>query len=169
MAYTPTITVDEVIDALADFLQPFCPGAQIVRAQVNRVPQPPSPCVVLTEVLQLDLETPSNTHRNDDDETDISTPTRVDIQVDFYGSQGGDFCRAVKSVFRSEYAPAQFPDGIKPLYCSDGIQAPLVTGERQYESRWTITASLQYNPLVAVPQESANELSANIDAPVDLS
>ncbi len=47
--YSVSITVDNVIDALADFLQPFVGTAEIVRAQANRVPMPQGPCVVLTE------------------------------------------------------------------------------------------------------------------------
>jgi hypothetical protein len=48
------------------------------------------------------------------------------------------------------------------LYCSDGHQMPLTTGEQQYETRWTLTASLQYNPTVSIPQQSANTLAVNI-------
>ena len=48
---TPSITVDNVIAALADFLDPLMPaGTKIVRAQVNRVAMPEPPCIVLTEM-----------------------------------------------------------------------------------------------------------------------
>jgi hypothetical protein len=160
--YLPSITIDAVIDALGAFLQPFCPGATIIRAQVNRVAPPPDPYVLLTEILQVDLETPIDVDNGANSQTDITAPKRIDIQVDFYGPSSGDQCTAVKSIYRSAYAPAQFPDGIKPLYCSDGHQTPLITGEQQWASRWTITASLQYNPTVSIPQQSANKLAANI-------
>lgn len=159
--YAVSITVDTVIDALADFIQPFAAGSEIIRAQVNRVPMPPDPCIVLTELLEVDLETPLKAQSLAGLQADITGPARIDIQIDFYGPAAGDQCKAVKGIFRSEYAPAQFPDGIKPLYCSDGIQSPLITGEQQWESRWTLTASLQYNPIVSLPQQSANALAVN--------
>ena len=153
--YVPTITVDDVISALGAFLTPFLGGAQIVRAQGNRVPMPPAPCVVLTELLQVDLETPVITQDPSNTQALAVTPTRIDVQIDFYGDSAGDQCKAVKGAYRTEYATLQFADGIKPLYCSDGVQNPLITGEQQYASRWTLTASLQYNASVALPQQSA--------------
>lgn len=159
--FAVSISIDNVIDALAAFLTPFAPGTEIIRAQVNRVPMPPDPCIVLTELLEVDLETPIQAQSNDGLQADITGPARIDIQIDFYGTSAGDQCKAVKNVFRSEYSPAQFPDGIKPLYCSDGIQSPLITGEQQWESRWTLTASLQYNPIVSLPQQSAKALAVN--------
>ena len=38
---------------------------------------------------------------------------------------------------------------------------PLVTGEEQYDERWILTASLQYNPIVTIPQQSADALSVS--------
>lgn len=166
--YTSSITVDQVIDALGTFLTPFAPGAEIVRGQVNRTPMPPSPCVILTEILQVDLSVPSADYFPDDDEADIIGPTRIDVQIDFYGSSAGDFCKSVKTAFRSGWGFDQFPANIKPLYTSDGMQSPLTTGEQQYESRWTITASMQYNPTVTVPQEFADVLTPVVNVPVDL-
>jgi hypothetical protein len=160
--YIPSILIDAVIEALGAFIAPFVPGGTpITRAQVNRVAPPNSPFVELREILQTDLETPTSTNSTEFEQAQITTPTRIDVQVDFYGPAAGDWCKAIKAVMRSQYAPAQFPDGIAPLYCSDGNQAPLVTGEEQYENRWIITCSLQYNPDVFVPQQSATALAMN--------
>ena len=54
------------------------------------------------------------------------------------------------------------------FYCSDGMQSPLVTGEQQWEGRWTLTASLQYNPVVTVPQDFADVLIPNLVIPADV-
>ena len=159
--YISSIAIDSVIDALKAFIQPFVGSNPIIRAQVNRVPMPLTGFVVLTELLEVDLETPSTELDSANDQLTITAPTQINVQVDFYGPSAGDQCKAVKTVFRSVYSPAQFPDGIKPLYCSDGLQSPLISGEEQWESRFTITASLQYNPVVVVPQQSANALSVN--------
>jgi len=158
--YTTSITVDNVIDALADFLQPFVSGADIIRAQVNRVPMPSLPCVVLTELFHVDLRVPSQDYDVLNAEVDLSASNRIDIQVDFYGDSAGDYCRSVETAFRTMWGFDMFPAGIKPLYTSDGIQSPLVSGEQQYVSRWTLTVSMQYNPIVSVPQQFAEELAA---------
>jgi len=166
--YTASITVDQVIDALADFLAPFVPAAQIVRAQVNRVPMPSNPGIVLTELNQVDLSVPDTEYQPDDSTATIKGPTRIDVQIDFYGKQASEFCKTVKTAFRSHWGFSHFPANIKPLYTSDGIQAPLVTGEQQYERRWTLTVSLQYNPIVTVPQDFADVLVPNKILPADV-
>ena len=166
--YSSSITVDQVIDALADFLAPFVPAAQIVRAQVNRVPMPSNPGIVLTELNQVDLSVPDTEYQPDDSTATIKGPTRIDVQIDFYGEQASEFCKTVKTAFRSHWGFSHFPANIKPLYTSDGIQAPLVTGEQQWEGRWTLTASLQYNPIVTVPQDFADVLVPNKILPADV-
>ncbi len=157
--FTSSIAIDSIFDALGAFIQPFVGAASIIRGQVNRVSMPASPFVELTEILSVDLETPSIINDTVNQQNSFSSPKRFDIQIDFYGTQAGDYCAAVKSVFRTTYATAQFPANIQPLYCSDGNQSPLVTGEEQYEARWILTASLQYNPIVIVPQQSATQLN----------
>ena len=161
--FTVSITVDNIIDALSAFLQPFVGACEIIRGQQNRVSMPLGGFVELTEILQVDLETPSDNYDPANSQVTIAGPKRIDIQVDFYGPTAGDQCTAVKGVFRTNYAVAQFPPGIEPLYCSDGHQAPLLDAEQQYETRFTITASLQYNPNVSVPQQFANVVSVILE------
>jgi hypothetical protein len=159
--YTPSLAIDDVIDALGSFIQLFVGTAEVIRAEVNRVAPPAGPFVELTEILSVDLETPHVWNDTVAQTSAIKGPARIDIQVDFYGPSAGDWCKAVKGTFRTSYAASQFPANIQPLYCSDGIQSPLITGEEQYEVRWTITCSLQYSPIVTVPQQSATALSVN--------
>lgn len=157
--YIASIAVDDVADALIAFLTPFVTPSVIVRAQANRVSPPQGPFVLLTELRTVDIETPIITYDGTTHEIagqlNIEGRKRIDWQIDFYGPSSGDQCGAVTSVFRTPYAVAQFPANISPLYLSDGIQSPLITGEEQYESRWTVTASLQYNPTVTLPQQFA--------------
>jgi len=166
--YTASISVDQVIDALKDFLTPFVPGGQVVRAQVNRVALPSNPCCVLTELLQVDLSVPATDYQPIAGTATIYGPSRIDVQIDFYGSQAGEFCKTAKTAFRSHWGFAHFPVNIKPLYTSDGVQSPLLTGEQQYESRWTLTASMQYNPTVTVPQDFADALALAKVLPTDV-
>jgi hypothetical protein len=150
----PSITIDNVVAALANFLDPLMPsGTQIVRAQVNRVAMPPPPCIVLTELGQYDLATTVNEYDGAAVTGTFVRSTRADIQIDFYDGQAGEMCGTTKTLLRSMYAADKFPLGISPLYCSDGIQSPLIDGEQQYVSRWTVTASLQYNATITVTAE----------------
>ena len=161
--YVPSIVIDTVISALGAFAQPFIgEGTPIVRGQQNRVASPPSDAtgwLKLTELLQVDLETPVLSDDAPDGQIALASPKRIDVQMDFYSPSAGDWCAAVKGVYRSAYAVAQFPAGIAPLYCDDGRQMPLITAEQQYEDRWTLTATLQYNPVVSLPQQSADTLA----------
>ena len=166
--YTVTKTIDNVIDALADFLQPFCGQSEIIRAQTNRTPMPNGEFVVLTEILQVELETPITSWDETTQEQTFLSPTRIDIQIDFYGPNAGDYCKAVTGVLRTEYACSQFPEGIKPLYASDGVQSPLVTGEQQWLARWTLTVSLQYNPNIVVQSQTAAALAYNFNKAADI-
>jgi hypothetical protein len=166
--FVSSITINTVIDSLADLLQPFCPGVTIVRGQVNRVPMPESPCVFLTEIHLADLQVPSITTDPDEQQSTIHGPQRIGVQADFYGLLAGQFCSASKQALRSNYAFANMPEAIKVLYTDDGRQAPLVTGEEQYEARWILTIATQYNPTVTVPQQTATAVSVNTIAAADI-
>lgn len=165
--YIPSIAVDAVFDALGAFLGPFVSPVPIVRAQVNRVAMPVGDFVELTEISTTDLEYPRQWYDTVNLERNIIGPRRIAIQADFYGESAGDWCAAVKTVWKTPYAAAQFPTGIAPLYCDDGREIPMITGEDQYKRRWALTMSLQYNPVVIVPQQSASVLKMNIIDDVD--
>lgn len=160
--YVPSIAIDSVFDALGLFFQPFVNGAQVIRAQVNRVAMPLGSFVEMTEIASVDLEVPRMWYDGTNFQRNIIGPKRLMIQADFYGPQAGDWCAAIKTVWRTPYATAQFPAGIAPLYCDDGHEAPLITGEEQYERRWALTMSVQYNPVIVVPLQSADTLKMNI-------
>lgn len=169
--YVPDITVDAVFTALISFLQPFVGNwngtaitpnvpTAIVRGQQNMTNPPQAAFVKVTEILRKNLDTPVFLNSTDVDvqQASISDSKQLDVQIDFYGSNAGDWAAAVENIWRSPYAPDQFPAGIAPLFCSDAHQAPLITGEEQYEFRWVITGSLEYNPTVIIPQQSATQL-----------
>ena len=160
--YVPSIAIDAIFDAVGAFIQPFVGTAQVVRAQVNRVPMPASGFVELTEIGNVDIEVPRSWYDGVNSQEDFIGPKKLAIQADFYGVSAADWCSAVKTVWRTSYATAQFAPGIAPLYCDDAHEAPLITGEEQYERRWTMTCYVQYNPVVIVPLQSADELSMNI-------
>lgn len=167
------MTVDNAIAALADFLQPLMPvGTTIVRAQANRVPQPPAPCIVLTEINRVSLSTTrvTNSVAAQVMSSEHVMPARLDIQMDFYDGQAAEMCTIAQTMLRSAYAVESdtWPAGITPLYCNEGLQSPLITGEQQYESRWTLTVSLQYNAPVTVTRQYFDTLGTVETLPADV-
>lgn len=163
--YVPSITVDQVIDTLGTYIQLFT-TAEVIRASVNRTSMPLSPFIELTEIVSAPLNKPIETYT---DTTEIiSEHTRIDIQIDMYGWELTDTAKALHASFRTVWAVSQFPTNIVPLYCTDPMKMPIENAEEQYEQRWTMTVSLQYNPDVSVPQDSFNSPGSETFIPVDL-
>lgn len=166
--YVPSLSIDDVIVALDDFITPFIAPLPAVRAQVNRVPLPKSGGAVLTELLQVPLSIPETAWIPQDNLISITGPARIDVQIDIYGPNAGSQAKAIMGSMRTGWGYDAFPVTVKPLYTSDAIQAPLITGEQQYESRWTLTVSMQYNPELEVPQQFADEASVATTTAADI-
>lgn len=163
------MSVDAAAVAVAGFLRPLMPAnTQIVRGMANNVPPPLAPFIVLTEVGQPQYTTTRTKLNSVDGQMTYVMPKYLNFQIDFYGNQAGDMCNTAVTMLRSFYATENFPDGVEPLYCSDAMQAPLITGEKQFETRWLCTLSLQYNSPVTVTQESFNTVGEVTADPVNV-
>ena len=158
-----SITEDQLFTALGAWLAPFLPtGGVAFKSQANRVAQPPDPSIELTPILRVGLSVPVSTYDPVGLTQTITEPTRLDVQADFRGDGMGDVARAVKTAWRSIYGPAALQaaagtQNVAPLYCSDELQSPFITGERQYSERWTVTLALQYNCDVTLAQAFFNQ------------
>jgi hypothetical protein len=163
------MNIDTAVAAVGTFLQPLMPsGTQIVRGQTNDVPAPLPPSIVITEVGKPQYTTTRSTL---DPVAGMSTyiqPVQLRFQLDFYGNAGGEMSGIATTMLRSLYATENFPDGVEPLYCTDGFQAPLTTGEKQFEARWTMELYVQYNAPVIVAQDSFNVVGSVIADPADI-
>lgn len=166
--YIISIPFDSVIDAVIAYASNFTEtGETVARGQVNRVAMPPSPCIIITELMQHDLQVPYSIWRGADNQIDVHIAAKVGLQIDCYGPSAAERCQVIGSMWRTGWGFDAFPENTRPLYCSDGNQSPLVTGEQQYESRWTLTAFLQYNPIISVPQQFADELAVTLILPTE--
>ena len=88
--------------------------------------------------------------------------TEITVQLDVYGAGSSDNTQIISTLFRDEYACASFSASgydVQPLYTSEPRQMPFITGENQYEDRWSIDVVLQANPVVTAPQQFAGALS----------
>lgn len=100
---------------------------------------------------------------------EVTAPMQLSIQVDFYGESSGDNAALFSTLFRDEYATTFFEawPGITPLHADEGRQAAFIPEEQQYQGRWIVRAELQADAVVAVPQQFAAALLAeivNVDA-----
>lgn len=161
---TISITDADIFTALRSFILACIPaGLEVVRGQDNGVPMPIGNFCAMTPKSNSRLEWNVATYT--DPVTTIGTtnsmsPSEMAIQLDFYGPSSAQNCKIVESLTRSDFALSQFTNAnIKPLFTSEPMQIPLITGEQQYEQRWKMDFHLQYNPTIQTSQDFAGTLS----------
>lgn len=169
MTATVTPSLEAIFTVLGGFITGLI-GCEVVRGLQNGVPMPKRPFISMTELFQNRLST--NVSAYNDPVTQVGArstmqPTQYTIQVDCYGPDSGDWATILTTMFRDPYGCDQLGPDVSPLYADDPRQAPLINGEENYERRWVITAVMQYNPVVSIPQQFAGALEAgiiNVDA-----
>lgn len=163
----PSIQEVDIFTVLRAFILTVV-GCPVVRAQNNRVPMPVGDFIALTPRSAVPLET--NTDSYTATTKTVMRPTQYTIQIDCYGQLASDRAQTIASLLRDSYAVDQFAAqgfDIAPLYAGDAQQMPLIDGEEQYEERWTFDAVLQFNPVITLPEDTADTLSAgtiNVDS-----
>lgn len=167
MAVTIDIVDQDVFRALVVFFRTFLPSTvEVVQAQDNRVPMPKGGFVAMNNIGMDRLSFNIDGYDAVNQGKTILTPTKFDMQLDFYGPIAQEWAMKTVALFRDEYATEIFPANIQPLYADDPTQIPLIDGEDQYEQRWRLAATLQYNPILSTSQQSM--LVAKIElAPID--
>lgn len=145
----------------------------VIQGQPNRAAMPPAAPgfammqATVTKRLRTNQETWDLTDPNPSSIA-IEQGTQIRVQLDLYGADSGDWGVILCTLLRSEYActvlagadPAN-PTCV-PLYSGDPFQGPLDDSEAQYESRWTVEAILQYNPVTTVPMQFADTLEVTL-------
>lgn len=164
ITFVPNKNVDDVIDGVANYLMRFT-KAKIIRGNVNRTPMPKPPFIVLTEVLTKQVAKSSEFYSLDGET--VSQQNQIDVQIDFYGWELSDIALSFTASIRTSWAAKNFPIWLSPLYCSDIIKSPLQNAEEQYEQRWTVTLSLQYNVDINLPQDVFNVVGEINTIPVN--
>lgn len=156
----------EIFTQIGTLLQGLFPDVEIVQGLQNRVAMPTGPFINMTALRQARIATNETTYNGVDEKT-LTNFKRFDVQIDFYGPDMADAANTFETVFRDEYAVDKMGPLVTPLYCSDAMQAPLTNEEKQYEQRWIVTASVEFNPDVALPQDSmtaAHVTPVNVEA-----
>jgi hypothetical protein len=157
----PSLTEDQVLTALRGFLLTVLPsGVEVVLGQDNSVPMPSvSDFVVMTPARREQLSATTHDYAAQAGTEDIARATAFHFQLDTYGPSSSDNVQVISTLLRDAYGCSYFkPHGIAPLYCDDGQQMPLVTGEQQYLGRWMMRCVLEANVAVTVPMQFADNL-----------
>jgi hypothetical protein len=165
----PSLTQTQVETLLRAFLIAILPqGVEVTVGQLNLVAEPTSDNFVImwptlrkrlgTTVVSWDESVDGNPSTQDNTES-----VRLDMQLDFHGNDSTDNAQVFAVLFRSDYATQYFiGSGMSPDYCSDGIQAPYISGEDQFEDRWTLNAVFDANITVSTPQQFADDITVEI-------
>jgi hypothetical protein len=99
----------------------------------------------------------------------LTQSAEVTIQIDFHSpdTTAGDFAQIVSTCLRDSFGVDFFAglppplNGVVPLYADSPRQAPFISGESQFETRWILECCLQIYQVVQVPQTYSD--SATVD------
>lgn len=164
MSASIDIIDQEVFGALRLFLLAVLPaGTEVVQGQDNRVAMPLGGFVTMNNAGQTRLATNVTTYAPLAGTKSVLAAIQYNIQLDFYGPASQSWSAMAQALFRDAFAVDLMPANIQPLYADNPMQMPLIDGEAQYEQRWKLTASLQYNPIVTVSQDFASSLTLVLD------
>jgi hypothetical protein len=86
------------------------------------------------------------------------------VQLDVHGPNSGDNAQRISALWYDQYTVTGFNNlgaAVCPLYADEPKQMPFVNAEEQFEERWVVDLHMQINPIVAAPQQFADQLNAN--------
>lgn len=147
---TNDLTENEIIDLLADFLEPIV--GKCLGSYANRVPMEDGQFAMLSPLRYIRHTTTKATRLSDTTEG-LSEVRQLDVQVDIYGENAGDRAVALETVWASDYAYRNTDERIAPLYSSAAMRSPFVDESRQWIERYTITLSMQVHITITVGQD----------------
>lgn len=143
---------------------------EVVQGLGNGVPMPLGAFIAITPLFQTRLSTNVDSYADPTPTTGTKAAqqsVQYTVQIDCYGPDSSDWAVILSTMLRDEYACLSMAPDVQPLSADDPRMAPLIDGEQQYEQRWTITALLQYNPVVSTPMQfftQANVGLVDVDA-----
>lgn len=165
MTVTVEPTQSELLTKLIAFISGIVPdGIPVIQRPINRASIPPGPFVSITLGHQRRMSTNNEAYTDDYPyfgSRTVSASWNVDVQVDFYGPDAGDWATAFCTLFRDDAGCDALAPECQPLYADDPRLAPWVSSESQWVRRWIVMASLNWTELVTVSQQFAD--AAQVD------
>jgi hypothetical protein len=175
VAQGPAPLSDQAMTLVRGFLLQILPaGWEVVKGQVNRVPEPGDAdfvAVIFSGVQRLAtvVDTWSNATNPRPTTLQHEQSTAVKMQLQVFGESAFDGVNLITTLLRASYGVQFFIGGlIAPLYCDDGQQIPFTDGEHQYEDRWIVEAVFQMSVQISTTQQFADTLEVTLELPVDL-
>ena len=161
-------TERDVFTALRSVLLQMIPSIEVIRAQVNRTPEPQSAdFIVMTQIMRIRLATNIDVFSDPFPAAGsraVTQPTDFVVQLDIHGPQSGDNAQIISTLMRGEFATSLFDASGVPaqiLWAEDARQIPFVNAEDQWETRWVMSLHLQVNEVVTTDQQFAAEVHVN--------
>jgi hypothetical protein len=166
MPLTVSPTAENAVSDLRALVLSVVPtNTPVLIGLANRVatPLPLTGFVYLTPIHQERLEWNTDTLQTSPAAVKlIQMAMRLDVQIDCYGPLAADWATMIHAVYFDEYA-CDLMVNSQPLFmASEPQMAPLVDSEAQYEQRWTMTAAMQFNPVVQPAQLYADALDITL-------
>lgn len=167
MPTTVTPVADDVYTVIKTFImaQLSLDTAHVVKGFNNRVAMPAGPFVLMSNSRKKRLGTNQMSwDMVDDDPTSIQLlqPQQLIVQLDCYGPAAGEWSDILTTLLRSEVGCDALAPTCQPLYADDPVRIPLTNAESQYEDRWKVDLTLQYNPVVSTDQQFADSLEVTL-------
>lgn len=160
-----SLSEDEIMTGLRAFVLDVMPaGVEAIQGQDNFVTMPAgTDFVVMTPAQRVQMSQTTHAYDPVSGNQEIARSTSLHFHLDTYGPNASDNIQVLTTLFRDDYGFQFFaPYGLAPLYCDDGQQMPLVSGEKTYIQRWLMRGVLQTNLDVTVPVQYADTLDATI-------
>ena len=147
---TNSLNLDEIVDIIADFIEPFI--GKCYASQANKVPIPDKEFAILNPLRFIRITTTKEIDKG------LTEVRQLDMQVDIYGKNAADRAVALETVWRSYYAVENIDERVNPLYSTDAFRLPFVDESRQWLERYTITLSAQVHIAIPIISDKFNKI-----------
>jgi hypothetical protein len=166
---TPTVTDVQIFTALRALLLAIVPeGVDVLRGEVNRVPEPIGPnFIIMSARGRVRLSTPVESWQGAAPAgLTVETPFDVTVQLDVHGPAAADNASVIVGALHGSWAfdalAAQSPAVLAPLHCGDPQFSPFINESQQVEWRYVIDAHFETKPALSTPMQFADSLAAQV-------
>lgn len=138
-------------------------GSQIIQAFQNNNPLPEN-AIVMQALFERNLDETSTYYEPALEQAHAQSSVDVRLQLSFYGADAEKRSRTVYTLWKSPYTTSRMT-ACQPLYATGRDRRPYINDSNQYEDRWIVDLSLQYNPSVTYAQDFAEDVNFDIISP----
>src|SRR5690349_7882314 len=136
MTTTVSPTMSELQTKLKGFIAGIVPpDVQIIQGLGNKVPPPKGPFSAITVISHRRMATNDEAYIDDYPyfgSRNVSASWLVNVQVDFYGPDSGNWASAFCILFRDDAGCDFLAPECQPLYADDPRLVPWVSSESQW-------------------------------------